>query len=638
MLLGTQLNFKYFIPVFICITILVCTYQQGIIFPRIAIHENLVEEVLVDKTVDVGVFTINTPGCKIPYFQPFDKNILDYLEQPGTHVCNDGIPALFESDRDSITIIEDSLPFYNVTNINNLTCCYKTFWREDPDDDAADNKISYSKHCQTFVNKTEVKQEFIKVKCSYNNRRIYKDMFVFVPIKNLSDTQKDLDKNDDYLNILVIGLDSISRLNFHRQMPKSVNYLKQIGAVEMIGYNKIGENTFPNVLAALAGRHIEEIQKDCWPTDNHHFDNCSFVWMDYKQKGYVTAFDEDSSSMGIFNFYKKGFKKQPTDYGYNYFDREAMRRIGNTAFENVQLCQGARWVHKEHLKYMTNFIRTMKENSLKYFGFFWENSISHDDLNLPRIGDDDYYAVFKYLKENGHLNNTVLFVMSDHGIRWGGIRSTFQGMMEERLPFLYVYLPEWYRHKYQQLYNNLQKNSLLLTTPFDLHETFVDLLNIENIDNNNNSINTSRGVSLLRGISEYRTCEDTGIVSHWCTCQKSVELDVNNQTIKTVANFCVNYINDLLSEYPKCADLKLDRISSARVMEHSQEITGDFQVSDYMLSFTTVPGNGSFEATVRYMSKSKTYTIVGSISRLNLYGEQSACISDYELKLYCYCT
>uniref|UniRef100_A0A6P7FNZ8 Uncharacterized protein LOC114331223 n=1 Tax=Diabrotica virgifera virgifera TaxID=50390 RepID=A0A6P7FNZ8_DIAVI len=361
-------------------------------------------------------------------------------------------------------------------------------------------------------------------------------MFVFVPIKNLSDTQKDLDKNDDYLNILVIGLDSISRLNFHRQMPKSVNYLKQIGAVEMIGYNKIGENTFPNVLAALAGRHIEEIQKDCWPTDNHHFDNCSFVWMDYKQKG---------------------FKKQPTDYGYNYFDREAMRRIGNTAFENVQLCQGARWVHKEHLKYMTNFIRTMKENSLKYFGFFWENSISHDDLNLPRIGDDDYYAVFKYLKENGHLNNTVLFVMSDHGIRWGGIRSTFQGMMEERLPFLYVYLPEWYRHKYQQLYNNLQKNSLLLTTPFDLHETFVDLLNIENIDNNNNSINTSRGVSLLRGISEYRTCEDTGIVSHWCTCQKSVELDVNNQTIKTVANFCVNYINDLLSEYPKCADLKI---------------------------------------------------------------------------------
>uniref|UniRef100_A0A6P7GEL0 Uncharacterized protein LOC114341420 n=1 Tax=Diabrotica virgifera virgifera TaxID=50390 RepID=A0A6P7GEL0_DIAVI len=102
---GTQLNFKYFIPVFICITILVCTYQQGIIFTRIAIHENLVEEVLVDKTVDVGVFTINTPGCKIPYFQPFDKNILDYLEQPGTHVCNNGIPALFESDRDSITII-----------------------------------------------------------------------------------------------------------------------------------------------------------------------------------------------------------------------------------------------------------------------------------------------------------------------------------------------------------------------------------------------------------------------------------------------------------------------------------------------------------------------------------------------------
>ncbi|XP_050513171.1 uncharacterized protein LOC126888815 [Diabrotica virgifera virgifera] len=636
MLLGKQVDFKYFILVLICITILVCVYQQDNIFSRIEIGENLA---IVEKKLDLGVFTINTPGCKIPYFQPFDKNILDYLEQPGTHVCNNGTPALFESDRDSIKIIEDFLPFYNVTNINNLTCCYKTFWREDPADDAADNKISYSKVCQIFVNKTEIKEEFIKVTCSYNNRDIYTDMFVFVPTKNMSHVKKDLIEDDSNLNILVIGLDAISRLNFHRQMPKTVNYLKQIGAVEMIGYNKVGDNTFPNVIPVLTGKHIEEIQKDCWPTDNHHFDNCSFVWKGYKQKGYVTVFDEDSSWMGIFNYQKKGFKKQPTDYGYSYFDREATSEIGNVNYGNVKLCLGARWVYKDHIKYMTNFIQTMKDRSLKYFGFFWENTISHDNLNLPRVGDDDYYSLFKYLQEKDHLNNTALFVMSDHGIRWGGIRSTFQGMMEERLPFLHVYLPEWYRQKYQQHYNNLQKNSLLLTTPFDLYETFVDLLNIENIDNHsNNSTNTSRGISLLRGISEYRTCEDTGIVSHWCTCQKSVELNVNNKTIKAVADFCVNHINDLLAAHSKCADLKLYRISSARVMEHSQEITGDYQVSDYMLSFTTVPGNGLFEATVRYMSKSKSYSIVGSISRLNLYGEQSACVSDYKLKLYCFCT
>ncbi|XP_072394031.1 uncharacterized protein [Diabrotica undecimpunctata] len=642
-MLSKKVDFKYLILLLICITILICVYQQDNIFPRIEINEVICGEEpkyrLVEKTSNSGVFTINTPGCTIPYLHPYDKSILDYIEQPGKYVCNNGTPALFESDMESIRIIKDALPFYNVTNINNLTCCYKTFWREDPDDGSADNKVRYSEDCQTFVNKAKIKEEFIKVTCSYNNRDIYTDMFAFVPVKKLSENvKKDLNQDDSSLNILVLGLDAISRLNFHRQMPKTLNYLEQIGTVEMKGYNKVGDNTFPNLIPALTGKHVKEIENDCWPSKRHHFDKCPFIWKSYKQKGYVTAFDEDSSWMGIFNHLKNGFKKQPTDYGFNYFDFEAIRLMGNTPLGTVEICQGARWVYKVHLDYLTHFVRTMEDNSSKYFGFFWQNSISHDDLNLPRIGDDHYYSMIKYFKEHGYLNKTILFVMSDHGIRTGKIRSTYQGMMEERLPLLYVYLPEWYKQRYQQQYRNLQQNSLRLTTPFDLYETFVHLLNIENSDTKTGSSDKSRGVSLLRKISKHRTCEDVGIVSHWCTCQKSKEIDINDKNIKAVADFSVSYINKQLSAYSQCAHLNLDNISSARLMEHNKEITGDYQVLDYMLSFTTIPGNGSFEATVRYMSEFKSYSIVGSISRLNLYGQQSACISDYELKLYCYCT
>uniref|UniRef100_A0A6P7G5B9 Uncharacterized protein LOC114337884 isoform X1 n=1 Tax=Diabrotica virgifera virgifera TaxID=50390 RepID=A0A6P7G5B9_DIAVI len=640
---GKQLDFKYLILVLICITILVCVYQQGNVTARIEIEEKICRKepkfTVVEKKSDSGRFTINTPGCTIPYLHPYDKSILDFIEQPATYVCNNGTPALFESDMKSIRVIKESLPFYNVTDINNLTCCYKTFWREDPDDDAADHKVRYSEDCQAFVNTTEVKEEFMKVTCSYNNRDIYTDLFAFVPVKNLSENVKnDLIQDESSLNILVLGLDAISRLNFHRQMPKTLSYLEQIGAVEMMGYNKVGDNTFPNLIPALTGKTVKEIENDCWPTKTHHFDKCPFIWKSYKQKGYVTAFDEDSSWVGTFNHIKNGFKKQPTDYAFNYFDFEAIRLLGNTGLETVEICQGARWVYKVHLNYLTNFVRTMEDNSLKYFGFFWQNSISHDDLNLPRIGDDHYYSMFKYFGKNGYLNNTILFVMSDHGIRTGKIRSTFQGMMEERLPLLFVYLPDWYKQRYHQEYNNLKQNSLRLTTPFDLYETFVHLLNIENSNTKNDSSDKSRGVSLLRKISEHRTCDDIGIVSHWCTCQKSVEVDIDDKNIKAVADFSVSYINKQLSAHSQCAHLNLSTISSARRMEHNKEITGDHHVLDYMISFTTIPGNGSFEATVRYMSEFKSYSIVGSISRLNLYGEQSACISDYELKLYCYCT
>ncbi|XP_050512125.1 uncharacterized protein LOC126888177 isoform X1 [Diabrotica virgifera virgifera] len=641
--IGKKVDFKCFIIFLMGITILVCVYQQDSIFSRTEIIENISGEELkltAEATSNGGVFTINTPGCTIPYLHPYDKSILDYVEQPGKYVCNNGTPALFETDMESIKIIEKSLSFYNITNINDLKCCYKAFWREDPHT-MADKKISYSNSCETFVNKTDIKEEFIKVTCNYKNRLIYTDVFASVPVKNFTDKVKeDQDKNGSPLNILVLGLDAISRLNFQRQMPKTLNYLRQLGAVEMLGYNKVDDNTFPNVIPALTGKFVKEIQKPkgCWPNKNHHFDDCPFIWKSYKQKGYVTAFDEDSSWMGIFNLLKYGFQKQPTDYSFNYFDREAIKLLGNTNVGTVAICQGARWIYKVHIDYLTQFVRTMEDNSLKYFGFFWENSISHDDLNLPRLADDDYYSMLKSFEEHDYLNNTILFVMSDHGIRTGKIRTTFQGMMEERLPLLFVYLPDWYKQRYHHEYSNLLQNSLRLTTPFDLHETLVHLLDIENSDTEDNSTDKARGISLLKKISEYRSCEDIGIVSHWCTCQKSVEVDIKNQTIKEVADFSVKYINKLLSAYSQCSKLQLNSIASARVMEHSKEILGNLQVSDYMLSFVTIPGNASFEATVRYSSQSKNYAIVGSISRLNLYGKQSACISDYELKLYCYCT
>ncbi|XP_072395594.1 uncharacterized protein [Diabrotica undecimpunctata] len=629
-------DFKYFVLLLICGMIFLCiVYTHS----RIEVENKFL---YAEKKSEGGAFTINTPSCKIPYLHPYDKSILEYLKQPEKYICNNGIPALFESDMESIKIIEESLPFYNVTNINDLVCCYKSFWRDDPTDNETDYKITYNKNCQIFVNRTVIKEEFIKVTCSHKNRDIYTDMFAFVPITKLSNyVKKDLYKNDSLVNILVLGLDALSRLNFNRQLPKTIKFLKHIGGVEMLGYNKVGDNTFPNIIPVLTGNSVEEITKGCWPTHNHHFDNCSFIWKSFKEKGYVTAFGEDSSWMGIFNYMKKGFKKQPWDYAYNYFDRETLNVIGNLHFMNVNLCQGSRWLYKDHLKYLSHFVQAMSKKSLRYFGFFWQNSLSHDDLNLPRIGDDEYYLLIQKLHEKGFLNNTVLVVLSDHGIRWGGIRSTFQGMMEERLPFLYVYLPEWYRQKYHLHYSNLQTNSLRLTTPFDLHETFVHLINSGNSDNNNNStVNKSRGVSLLREISGYRSCEDAGIVSHWCTCQPSVNVDIKNKTIETVANFTVSYINSHLSAYSRCANLTLNSVLSARIMENSMDgmaITDNYQVVDYTLSFTTVPGNGLFEATIRYISKVKKYSIVGSISRLNLYGKQSSCISDYKLKLYCYC-
>jgi len=57
------------------------------------------------------------------------------------------------------------------------------------------------------------------------------------------------------LGVVVIGIDSISRLNFMRQMVKSYNFInKEMNGDVMHGFTKVGENTFPNVIPMLTGR------------------------------------------------------------------------------------------------------------------------------------------------------------------------------------------------------------------------------------------------------------------------------------------------------------------------------------------------------------------------------------------------
>lgn len=139
-----------------------------------------------------------------------------------------------------------------------------------------------------------------------------------------------------------------------------------------------------------------------------------------------------------------------------------------------------------------------------YFGFFWINAISHDAMNGPSSMDQRILSKFEYLESQGVLNETMVVFLSDHGMRYGEIRNTFLGWYEERLPFAYIWIPQWYlvcfiylkmkkvtckfllnllfllffryRQEDPQVYQSLTINQNRLTSPFDLYETLRDVL------------------------------------------------------------------------------------------------------------------------------------------------------------------
>ncbi|CAD6242737.1 GSCOCG00009554001-RA-CDS [Cotesia congregata] len=640
-------------------------------FANVSIQDNFIEREqrkisIVTNTV-LG-FIVHKQGCQIAELDPFNEFAKHFMETENPLECEFGnqLP-LVESNDTAIFINPDAHnQYYNETEVV-ADCCWRIFERKKNQD----NFVKYDPLCHKFNSSTTITAEFIKVECFKNSKQIYRDYHFFVPRKPIveerchaaekkrkeerkkHETEKDDNNNDNHLSILILGLDSVSRMNFHRMMPKTIETLKSMGAIEMMGYNKIGDNTYPNLVSVLSGLSEKEFRSNCWNNSKLPFDKCPLIWKNFSKSGYRTIFAEDACAMTTFNYLKPGFRNQPTDYYFRPYCLAAESDIGNTHKLNADLCIGTRKTFDNLLNYTKKVVREF--NGDRYFAFFWEASLTHDFFNYPQLGDLPYSESISYLHNQGFLNNTVLIVMSDHGMRWGEFRQTYQGRIEGSLPLMFIILPEWWKKKFPLAVNNLKQNTVSLTTPYDFHETLMDFLHPENLTdqvilsrinknmpNDKNNSSFPRGISWFLTIPDKRNCSMAGIPGHWCMCHKSTNISHDDSAVKNAADFIINELNTMVNKkYPQCSLLKLSKVIDAKVWSaHGVEKDKDEERSvpwiDYTISIKTIPSNAIFEATVRHDNTGNS-TIVGSIGRLNSYGKQSTCVDDFNMRLYCYC-
>ncbi|CAC5408967.1 unnamed protein product [Mytilus coruscus] len=304
------------------------------------------------------------------------------------------------------------------------------------------------------------------------------------------------------------------------------------------------------------------------------------------------------------------------------------------------------------LDYLKNFVKMFQYKP--HFSFTFMTRLTHDYLEGTYKADNIYLKFFKDMFESDKLKNTVVFFFSDHGMRFGNLRETFVGKLEERLPFMLIVFPPWFIKKYPDIHRNLQINARRLTTPFDIFATLEHILDFNGIEKK--EIKQKRSLSLLHEIPEDRTCDDAGILPHWCTCSKIEKLNIQNKTVIKIGNTMVSKINqDLKDSFAVCEKLYLKSIKYAllvipsdkvlrfkRTRKHVKDrkvIYGDHLKSlfGYQITVQTKPGDAVFEGTLRFDEKRKTYDLVGDVSRINKYGDQSHCIEQHHLKKLCYC-
>lgn len=141
--------------------------------------------------------------------------------------------------------------------------------------------------------------EFILVTCKgfidiFAIRRLQKEIYVnahaLVIPKNRVLVKQKRKTSLKGPNVLLIGIDSISRLNFIRSMPETFEFVSKGGWYDMKAFNKIGDNTFPNLNALLNGRNLSKMEEDCNWKKEGELEKCRFLWNEFNDAGYATAY------------------------------------------------------------------------------------------------------------------------------------------------------------------------------------------------------------------------------------------------------------------------------------------------------------------------------------------------------------
>ncbi|XP_037711346.1 uncharacterized protein LOC119548269 [Drosophila subpulchrella] len=429
-------------------------------------------------------------------------------------------------------------------------------------------------------------------------------------------------------NVVMIGVDGVSQINFRRNMPLILKHLRMQGWFQMVGYTRVGEGALPNLMALLTGYSPHTwMNLKCGLSKIGCIKTMPLIWKRFKKKGYITAYAEGMSDLTIFNLDKSGFFKSPMDFYARPFLKQNMRRD----------CIGRRLNTKYIYDCCEQYLKRHANSTRPMFGIFFANSINSEQSYANDKMQVDLMEMLTKLKKTGVLSQSIVILFSDQGPMRKGKNKDF---LEESLPILFFWLPPWFRVMHPEIVQSLRINSNRLTSPYDLHLTLQHLLELGErwprvVDK---LVDCPTCQTLLAPVPENRTCSDAGIGESHCPCDSYKLLNVKQIKQLSLGKLLVRSINEFLHHYnlqELCSNLTLKSVKTVQQRKDKKVSDG----STYRVQFTASPNNPRFSATTRYNHKHQVleYINVESVSRLNHYQNDSDCMRRIRGRKFCIC-
>ncbi len=430
-----------------------------------------------------------------------------------------------------------------------------------------------------------------------------------IPIKEYNGHEIE-DSGTDDLNVMVIMLESISRLTWLRHSPEIHEFITQeLGGAILNGHHVVGGNSFPNNYAVMRGL---EVYSDLRKLLMGGVEGIEIILMDFAKKGYATLLAEDFLPGKIPSYAK--IKKIPVPH----HDRASrvLRRSKDQYIPkgpDLNYCYGEKNIFNYTLNQVFDFSQKYRSLGKKFMAYSAIETGLHSHHSQNGISQDKHMVMnfLKKLHASGIINNTVVFIGGDHGCRFKDYFNTRVGYYETSLPLMYGIFPKWFREKYPTAFGNFKFNGEnRLTSQYDLYYTLRAILNKDFINPRSHyDPNSHYGVNLLARVPEERTCQQAGVGPHFCMCGRKTRLDNTDPRALKAGQILITKVNELLKDTP-CVQYDKFDVIEAYLVYPNEDITIAIETKPVYASMRTTLSLTEGHVTLRHIDRLERYSLV----------------------------
>jgi hypothetical protein len=346
--------------------------------------------------------------------------------------------------------------------------------------------------------------------------------------------RKELIKTEDQApisnNILFIYVDSISRPHFIRKMKKTSAWIEKY--IKNNNDNDPHESTASHTAYQFMKYHafIFFTQLNINPMfygQSMYNKNGTHLIKHLKQNGFITGQSNNICERELYDI-EDGYIE---NVEWSSFDHENVAMMCDPNFSNPENPYTP-YMGPYSIKKRCLYGRNTFEYVLEYGEKFWETYLNerkflrvafqdaHEGTGeAVRYLDDELILFLEKFERNGWLNDTTIFFVSDHGnnmIGFYNIYSCEDFVLEKTLASLFMLTPK--NKLTKEMHQNLKHNEQIMVTPYDIHNTMLNILNM----GETNDFYSKMGKSFFSKISGLeRDCKTykQDMSDLWCRCR-----------------------------------------------------------------------------------------------------------------------